>query len=58
MVIVREPGLNGFEWGRTLNKVKLDQNTIENHQNFQGKSDALKEVSPYSKPAGPLHVYV
>ena len=58
MVIVREPGLNGFEWGKTLNKVKLDQNTIENHQNFQGKSDPLKEVSPYSKPAGTLHVYV
>ena len=57
MVIVREPGLNGFEWGKTLNKVKLDQNTIEN-QNFQGKSDALKEVSPYSKPPGSLHVYV
>lgn len=57
-MIVREPGLNGFEWGKMLNKVKLDQNTIENHQNFQGKSDALKEVSPYSKPAGSLHVYV
>ena len=28
MVIVREPGLNGFEWGKTLNKVKLDKTQL------------------------------